>query len=58
VGSRRTQSLQSVQRARGAKTQSKIFEQDQPKETLANPIFPIETMNLTLELPMANIFGE
>ena len=27
-------------------------------ETLQNPIFPIETMNLTFELPMANIDGE
>ena len=27
-------------------------------ETLRNPIFPIETMNLTFELTMANIEGE
>ncbi len=28
------------------------------RETPQNPIFPIETMNLTFELPMANIEGE
>ena len=58
AGSPPTQSLRRVERAQVAKIQSKIFERALIPETPQNLIFPIEMMNLTFELTMANIEGE